>query len=286
MRFPIRGMNTIPMNCRALILGTLPIMGALCVSLGAAADRPPAPIPAAKPFQTGEKYGLLTWENMALFNNCWGNHSLEPGDSASSVVRYDPATATCAWRWTWPREPGFDLKGYPSLIVGDKVWCPPGFDASTDPRFPLHLPDMKSLWVRGEMRVAAEGDYDFAFDLAFLEGPRSRPEAMRSEIMIWLATSKGDPAPKEGRYHIDGRAYDLCVDANPVWNPGVPYLAFVLKDGTPPSRLPLHEFIRICVDMGHVAADSYLAAVELGPEIWWGAGEASVRDYAVSLNGD
>lgn len=246
----------------------------------------PEYIPAAGPdaFMTEEIYGLLKWDNKALFNNCWDFDSLRNKERASSIIFYDPATSICGWRWSCPKEAVEKLKGYPCLIVGDKVYMPAGYDPSTDPRFPLHLPDMKSLIAHGEINVTGSGDYDFAYDLAFLEGYFSRPETVRSEIMVWLKASQVCSAEKKGEYTINGYTYDFFV--NTTWNPTVPYLAFVLKGKTLPQHIPLHEFIRIGIKEGYVDPNAWLAAIELGPEIWWGDGEAWVRDFRISLNGD
>jgi hypothetical protein len=233
---------------------------------------------------TDEMYGFFTWDNKALFNNCWGFGFLEQKELAHSVVSYDPASSTCGWRWSCPREAVSELKAYPSLIVGDKVHGLPGFDQTTDSRFPLHLPLVKSLVALGDFDVTGRGGFDFAFDLLFLEGAYSRPEMIRSEIMVWLDASMECPTHKEGEYIIEGHGYDLFVNTD--WNPGVPYLAFVLKGETRPRRFALHEFIRIGIENGYIDQDAYLAAVELGPEIWWGEGKASVHNYAISLNGD
>jgi hypothetical protein len=276
---------------RARIAG--PAIGALCALLcvpcsciDSPRDTGQVSVPAigANALMTGANYGLLTWDNKALFNNCWGIGLLESADLATSVVFYDPASSTCGWRWSFPREAVTELKAYPCLIVGDKVYTPAGYDPSTDPRFPLHLPLIKSLWALGDIRVAGGGDFDFAYDLAFLEGSFSAPKAVRSEIMVWLVASKECPARKEGEYIIEGCTYDFFVNTD--WNPGIPYLAFILECEALPLRLPLHEFIRIGIDKGYVGPDAYLAAVELGPEIWWGEGKASVHDYRISLNGD
>ncbi len=244
---------------------------------------PPPDTGKADILATSAFYGFLSWGNKALFNNCWGMGLLKDAGIAKSTVSYDPATSTCDWSWSWPREAVSELKGYPTLFVGDKVYAPPGHDASTDPRFPLHLPLMQSLWVTGDFRVTGSGGFDFAFDMAFLEGSTSWPSAARAEIMIWLDASMECPADKEGDITIDGFAYDIFVNTD--WNPVVPYLAFVLKGDAFPRRFPIHEFIRTGILKGYVPADAYLAAVELGPEIWWGRGEASVRDYTLSLNG-
>jgi hypothetical protein len=238
----------------------------------------------AAPLFSSDIYGLIRWGNLAFYNNCWGRVYLEHGESASCAISYNPAVSLGEWRWSWPQERVTELKGYPSLIIGDKVYPPIGFDQTTDPRFPLHLPSMQSLWVAGEINVNGAGAYDFAYDMAFLESSASRPENMRSEIMIWLARSTECPAQKMGEYTIDGFTYDLHI--NTVWNPDSPYLAFVLRGDALPWRIPLHEFIRIGIEEGYVDPGAWLAAVELGPEIWWGEGEASVRGFELTLNGE
>jgi hypothetical protein len=244
---------------------------------------PPSPTAEslAKNLSSDTFYGLLTWDNLAFYNNCWGSGYIQHEELASCGISYDPSTSISHWQWSWPQEAEAELKGYPTLFIGDKVHAPAGFDRSTDPRFPLHLTSLKSLWAEGEVQVTASGVFDFAFDLAFLEGNISLPAAVRSEIMIWLATSKECPAQKEGEYTINGFAYSLCVNTD--WTPGVTYMAFVLEGGSIPPRIPIHEFIRIAMQKGYVHPDAYLAAVELGPEIWWGEGNASVQDYRILI---
>jgi hypothetical protein len=100
--------------------------------------------------------------------------------------------------------------------------------------------------------------------------------------MIWLVSTHECPATRFGEYEIDGHIYDFYV--NTTWN-DAPYLAFVLQDSSPPRRFPLHEFIRIGIEQGYVSPRSYLAGILLGPEIWWGEGEATVHNLRFSLNG-
>jgi hypothetical protein len=255
-----------------------------CAGGPTAADLSVTPGTDTHILKTDKFYDLLTWDNKALVNNCWGTVYIQHPELASTSVSYDPAASLCSWRWSWPEEAVSELKGYPSLVVGDKAHGLPNSDATTDARFPLRLRRIDSLLARGDIRATGSGAFDFAFDLLFLENAHSSPEAIRSEIMVWLVSSIPCAATKRGEYIIDGRVYDFFV--NTEWHPEIPYLAFVLKEGAPPRRLPLHEFIRIGIETGYVDPDGWLAAVELGPEIWWGDGEATVRDYGISLNGD
>jgi hypothetical protein len=264
----------VPLPCGLILIGLM-----IATS---GSGQAPAPAAGTGLLTTDTFYGLLRWDNKALYNNCWGSGVSKNGESASSIVSYNPASATIGWRWSWPRVAETELKAYPALFIGDKVWAPFGFDESTDPRFPFYLPRLKSLWTQGEITVSGSGGFDFAFDMVLLEAPYSAPRTARAEIMIWLKASIKCPAGKAGEYIIDGHTYDFFVNTD--WNPRVPYLAFVLRGDAPPQRIPIHEFIRIGIAAGYVPADSYLAAVELGPEIWWGNGEASVRNFGLSLN--
>jgi len=279
MNLPAAGMVLIP-----LVLCTLLCFYCGCITPLSNSGQPPIHTISAQALITTKNYGLLLWDNKALFNNCWGFEFLLQKELASSVIFYDPVSSTCGWRWSCPQENLIELKGYPCLIVGDKVHVPAGFDASTDPRFPLYLPHMKSLWALGDIRVKGSGDFDFAYDLLFLEGALSTPTAIRTEIMLWLKASKKCPARKVNEYSIAGYAYDFFVNTD--WNPGVPYLAFVLINESVPRRIPLHEFIRIGIKEGYVDSNAYLAAVELGAEIWWGEGEVFLSNYRISLNRD
>ncbi len=224
---------------------------------------------------------MIHIENKLFFNNCWGRVYLKEESISSCEISYDSTDSLLAWKWSWPKEKPQDLKGYPSIIIGDKAYSPPGDDSTTDPNFPLFLPKTRSIIASGDIEVIGSGGYDFAYDMFFLEGSSSTPSAVRSEIMIWFISSFTNPASKKGEYQIDGYTYDYHV--NTEWDPQKPYLAFVLHGDKIPKQIPIHEFIKIGIEDGYVDPNSYLGAIELGPEIWWGEGNATVRNYTVTL---
>ncbi len=231
--------------------------------------------------ETTRDYGLLRWDNKALFNNQWGQGYLASGAVHSGKMFYDPKNDLIGWEWSWPVDRPEELKAYPVLIIGDKPFTPAGIDESTDPRFPLYLPEVKEIWFEGEISVSGTGDFDFAFDLNLLAGRRSAPEAIRTEIMIWVYANKVCGAKKTGAYLVDGIPYDLYISMD--WNPAIPYLAFGRKGSQVPRRFPLHEFFAIAFQLGFYGPQAYLSAIELGAEIWHGSGKATLRNLSINL---
>jgi hypothetical protein len=252
------------------------LLSAAAILASCAAPRGAARASSSGFMETADAYGLLRWDGMALFNNHWGMGYLAEGHAHSGRVSYEPEGRLLSWEWSWPADRPDMLKAYPALIIGDKPYTPAGVDESTDPRFPLHIPDMKELWFEGQAEVSGTGEFNFAFDLNLLDGPLSAPETVRTEIMVWLAGTKACGAKKVGEYVVDGIAYDLHINTD--WNPRIPYLAFVNKGPVIPKRFPLHEFFAIAFDLGFFGPEAYLCAVELGAEIWHGEGRVALRD--------
>ena len=99
--------------------------------------------------------------------------------------------------------------------------------------------------------------------------------------MVWLQSGRACGATWKEELVIDGRAYGLYVKTD--WDPRKIYAAFVLRNGPIPARVPLHSFIEHVCRRGYGDPDDYLAAVELGTEVWWGSGRAEVRDFGLDL---
>ena len=204
-------------------------------------------------------------------HNLWGAPKNEKVDL--TLAKTDNSVS---WTWSRPdpvKKPGISYVQpiYPSARITLKT--------------PVEVSEIKSFNLFADYNYTQKpaGSYNLAFDI-FLREKGKSGDNRKSEIMIWLAASKECPARKDGEYNINGSAYSLCVNTD--WNPGVTYMAFVLEGESIPQRLPIHEFIKIAIQKGYVDPDAYLAAVELGPEIWWGEGEASLRDYRLLIKVD
>ena len=104
--------------------------------------------PAPEALVTDQFNDLLRWEGAVFHNCCWGDQFLSDPASASSTIWYDPDTDSAGWHWSWPREAVAELKSYPCLIVGEQPFLLA--EPTTDRRFPLALPEIETLWVRGD----------------------------------------------------------------------------------------------------------------------------------------
>jgi hypothetical protein len=265
----------------AIAVSFLPMLSSCFSSQTAEKNKDPTYNENPAYMETTQDYGLLRWENKSLFNNQWGQGYLSAGATHTGKMYYDPAARLIGWEWSWPYDRPQDLKAYPALIIGDKPFPTAGVDQSTDPRFPLYLPDVKELWFEGDIDASGTGDFNFAFDLNLLDERISRPDTIRTEIMIWVYANKACGAKKTGTYVIDGVPYDLHVNTD--WNPAIPYVAFVRSGTAVPKKFPLHEFFAIAYELGFYGPKAYLSAIELGAEIWHGNGQATVRNCNLIL---
>ena len=130
--------------------------------------------------------------------------------------------------------------------------------------------------------MAADGDYNLAFDLWITNDNPPTPEGTTHEVMIWV--DRTDWAPSGPEHHvaeveIDGSEFGLFVRENPRWR----YIAFAKYTDQFSGTLHLDRFLDYLVEHEIVPDDHYLAVVELGNEVLEGEGEVWFKTFEVQV---
>ena len=66
--------------------------------------------------------------------------------------------------------------------------------------------------------------------------------------------------------------------------PNVAYVAFNSRTARPSGSINVKDFLDYLTDNGHLPADGYVAAVELGNEVMHGTGELWLKRYDVRVD--
>ena len=142
-----------------------------------------------KVLETNIDYGVIRIDNFDLYNNVWGKAFLQADSIYSNSLRYNVKNKTVYWDWNWPFEAQKELKGYPSIVIGDKPFPLLSDDSTTDARFPLSINKIKKMTFYGNFNAISDGEFNYAFDLMVLNKNNSRPDNIKIEIMVWLISS-------------------------------------------------------------------------------------------------
>ncbi|MBM3320781.1 MAG: hypothetical protein FJY73_08920 [Candidatus Eisenbacteria bacterium] len=233
------------------------------------------PAPPGQGTATCEKNAYLRIGAYAVTNNKHGESRLEEGDVYAQCVAIGSAGFPASWRWEVRTRRPY-VKGFPQIAFGTNPWT----RVATSKQLPVRVGDLSTLLVEHQVAVAADGLYNLAFDLWLTEDDTPHQNERTNEIMIWLDGSIPVVSGKVGSVSIDGADYDFHVQQ---FENGVPLLLFAAHEPRPSGRTNLLEFLRYLETNGYVSPDVYLSIVELGTEMWWGRGEAVVKEYSVLL---
>lgn len=252
-----------------------------------------APVtPVATPIQPVAQVGnVITTKNKAgesivfdprkLMNNLWGAPA---GETLNSSIYLQDA-GKCGWEWSRPApliKSGQTIVQpiYPSIRIGGSPW-----EKSSTSFFPVKVGDIHSLQLglTYSFPTAPTGKYDLAYDIFLLDTnqPSSSPK-IKTEVMIWLeGTARQPPASYKGDFSDGINTYKLY---SWVMGDGRQYYSFILT-GPPPRQTPQTVDAARLMGYLNLNPDWYIHGVELGNEIWDGAGKIQIDNFTVSLNG-
>ena len=184
------------------------------------------------------------WEELGeggyvYVNNVWNKGSIV--DYEQCVMRrVVDGENQYGWRWRWPSQspavaaaaqslpsrfsspigqhhtPNHEVRAFPEVRYGHHPHSVP-----TTPDLPVQISAIRQLRVDYEAYMAADGDYNLAFDLWITNDNPPTPEGTTHEVMIWV--DRTDWAPSGPEHHvaeveIDGSEFGpLC--------PGKPKMA-------------------------------------------------------------
>lgn len=216
-----------------------------------------------------------------LINNVWG----APPEEVLTTSIFQNENGNVGWSWDRPNpqlKPGQTLAQpvYPCVRIGGNPW-----EKSKSPLFPFQWGEVQSLKleISYDYTRLPTGACDLAYDIFFIDSQQPGPNVQRkAEVMVWLnGTQKQPPSSYQGDYSDDINSYSLY---SRVLSDGRLYAAFIQK-GTP--QYPAHHVVDAGKLMGYLKLDSrwYVPGIELGNEVWKGAGEILISRISVNLKG-
>jgi Glycosyl hydrolase family 12 len=210
---------------------------------------------------------------LTLENNCWG---------AEGVAHFKQCVSASSdrlgWTWDYPAEEPDRVKAYPEVIFGKKPFTP---GPSTTVRLPRPLLPVPSFTVEFTSRTHATGRYNAAFEIWLTDSPLATPASITHEVMFWVGHG-GNPSPA-GAFDrtvtpADGRTCDLWIGPMQSWN----YLAFVFRQPVPSGTIDFGLYMSELLRQGNIPRTAFIADLEFGNEVWYGAGETVLDAYRVT----
>jgi hypothetical protein len=187
------------------------------------------------------------------------------------------------WRWRWP---GGDLmpEAYPEIVFGHHPWR----QESTTAELPRRLGDLKELTVEYAAALQGDGVHNLSFQLWLVDRVPPSPDALRTEVMVWVANRGMQPAGRR-LYHLgegDG-GYDVYESQRKhldgeVWREWR-LVTLVAREERLVGPLDMRALLMELAGRRLAAKDAWIANVDLGTEVVAGAGSAAIRDFRVNV---
>jgi hypothetical protein len=215
----------------------------------------------------------------AVENNIWGAKRASFSDYFQCVgIGTLPDGSTAArWKWDWKNEGGTGVKAYPEIIYG---WKPGTKRTNTD--LPIRVGDIKEMKLEVDIISSGTGQYNTLIDVwvTNTKNPTvwGSPPLTR-EIMIW-----------KGNYL---RCNQLCgtgvVLGGKHWRmshtdvPGSWQRVYFYDEEDAGNVYNIKDFLDYMKQSGQLSDDEYISSIEIGNEIWDGAGETTVNKFKVTV---
>jgi hypothetical protein len=222
--------------------------------------------------------------SILLINNIWGATDKEKSNKTTlkSYV-YLESDGDFGWEWSRP-DPRPDTNTYiPPIYPEVMIGAPHGSLDSTTFAFPIKYGDIDTWTNEVDFNYTKkpEGEYDFAYDIYFVD--KSNPDINKFNVMIWisghLTNDKSIKVVSDGINEYDYYYRDPNEDTN--W----PWSAFVLKNqGSSNFKVNIKKLLeQVPPDM--IDDNWYVQGIELGHEIYRGSGKIEISKYVTNLNG-
>jgi len=239
-----------------------------------------------------DKYVVLnnTWNSRAMNSSAWNQKIYVNEDNFGNV------RPTWSYDWLGQFDGGeIEVKAYPEVLYGPKLGTHiSGSKAETGlPELVRNLPEFVvnysySETGTAERNVALES---FFHDSCNIAGPCDEVDNRVYEMMIWVENptirTPGDLALTG--VMIDNRLWNVYI--KPRSNKH--YIAFTAQDSQPTGTLNWNRFVEWTstwtaeksVELGIdvLSPDFCMGAIEIGTEMWWGAGSFTLNRFDVSF---
>lgn len=239
-----------------------------------------------------DKYVVLnnTWNSRAMNSSAWNQKIYVNEDNFGNV------RPTWTYDWLGQFDGGeIEVKAYPEVLYGPKLGTHiSGSKAETGlPELVRNLPEFVVNYSytetgTAERNVALES---FFHDSCNIAGPCDEVDNRVYEMMIWVENptirTPGDLALTG--VMIDNRLWNVYI--KPRSNKH--YIAFTAQDSQPTGTLNWNRFVEWTtawtaeksVELGIdvLSPDFCMGAIEIGTEMWWGAGSFTLNQFDVSF---
>jgi len=259
-----------------------------------------------------EGWAAVAYDKFIVLNNAW-NADAMADDSWTQVINVTEnadGTVTPEWTYDWlgqfdtAREFGeFEVKAYPEVLYGPKLGThvsgtkeETGLPAQVAslPEFVVNYDFSETLDEDAERNVALESFFHPSDDI---RGPCDFDENGNStdnrvyEMMIWVNNptirTPGDLALTG--VMIDNQLWNVYIKPNSDKH----YIAFTAQTPTTSGTLNWKRFVDWTADWSAANSealqidilepDYYMGAIEIGTEMWWGAGSFTLNKFEVSF---
>jgi hypothetical protein len=227
-------------------------------------------------------WATLAFGEFLLENNVWGG----PAEPHLQCVTFGPGSF--GWNLSRPSPSDNDecdciQPYYPEVIYGKKPWR----SESTTGSLPVLVDSIKTLEVSLAVSMNPYEKYNLAFDIWITNQTEGIPVHITDELMIWLVWTPDLAGENiidvlnDGQNVYQHRAYahwDMIQTSGALkWR----YHQFTLTKQVVPPKMNILTFLNHLKKEGHDLR--YLASIELGNEVWSGAGATNVTMLRIDL---
>lgn len=247
-----------------------------------------------------EAWPSVAYDKFVVLNNSWNSRTMNRSDWVQKINIDQDANGNIKPTWTYDWLGQYDgseieVKAYPEVIYGSKLGTHvSGTKAETGlPELVRNLPEFTVDYAysetgSAERNVALES---FFHDSCNITGPCDEVDNRAYEMMIWV----NNPSIRTpGTLALTG----VMID-NQLWNVYIKpdsnkhYIAFTAQNPSTTGTLNWNRFVdwtetwtaenaeELSIDV--LSPDFCMGAIELGTEMWWGAGSFTLDRYNISF---
>lgn len=220
---------------------------------------------------------MLPCAGALLFNNVWNK-----GDSRGARQELYVEGDVGGWSWDWPENAGPAIKAYPEIVLGHSPWSA----WRCGERLPAPLHDLR-MFLDFDYSAAASttaGSWATSFDFWITSSAKPTPKTITCNLNIWIQRHELRP-PYVGKHEtvtLGGRTYEAIIET-PADNPAKAWNTLCLVDIEPRTSgtLDLGELAAFLIARGLAQPEHFLVTAELGNEVAFGKGTATIRKFAL-----
>ena len=256
-----------------------------------------------QPVKSGqcEAWPSVAYDKFVVLNNTWNSRAMNSDAWSQKIFvnedNFGNVRPTWTYDWLGQFDGGeIDVKAYPEVLYGPKLGTHiSGTKAETGlPELVRDLPEFVVNYSytetgTAERNVALES---FFHDSCNIAGPCDDVDNRVYEMMIWV---ENPTIRTPGKLALTG----VMVD-NRLWNVYIKpdsnkhYIAFTAQDSQPTGTINWNRFVEwtsawtaeVSEELGIdvLSPDFCMGAIEIGTEMWWGAGSFTLNQFDVSFS--